>query len=144
MLLTEPKRALQPKGTQWFPRIELFGVQAISLGPCRRPIEFLTSSYPCGGLSKIPNSQIHKVEKWKNLCQFQRKDFFVISHEHRDAMRSKTQWVTLLQGPKLMAWTTKSPIWGNHLVGLILTLLRFSCTLWFMNCSDKKLTTFYF
>ena len=22
----------------------------------------------------------------------------------------------LLQGPRLMAWTTKSPIWGNHWV----------------------------
>ena len=44
-------------------------VQVISLGPCRRPIEFLTSWYPCGHLSKIPNSQI--------------KDFFVISHGHK-------------------------------------------------------------
>ena len=44
-------------------------VQAISLGPCRRPIEFLTSSHPCR---------------------------------------------RLLQGPRLMAWTTKSPIRGNH------------------------------
>ena len=25
---------------------------------------FLTSSHPCGRLSKIPNSQIHKVKKW--------------------------------------------------------------------------------
>ena len=24
----------------------------------------------------------------------------------------------LLQGPRLMAWTTKSPIWGNHWVPL--------------------------
>ena len=62
--LTEPRRALQPKGTQWFPRIGLFVVQAISLGPCRRPIEFLTSLHPCGRLSRIQNSQIHKVEKW--------------------------------------------------------------------------------
>ena len=56
-LLTEPRRALQPKGTQWFPRIGLFVVRAISLGPCRRPIEFLTSSHPCGRLSKIPNNR---------------------------------------------------------------------------------------
>ena len=61
--LTEPRRALQPKGTQWFPRIGLFVVRAISLGPCRRPIEFLTSSHPCRRLSKIPNSQFHKVKK---------------------------------------------------------------------------------
>ena len=61
--LTEPRWAIQPQGTQWFSRIGLFVVQAISLGPCRRPIEFLTSSHPCGRLSKIPNSQIHKVEK---------------------------------------------------------------------------------
>ena len=40
--LTEPRWALQPQGTQWFPRIGLFVVQAISLGDCRRPIEFLT------------------------------------------------------------------------------------------------------
>ena len=36
--LTEPSRALQPKGTQWFSRIGFFVVQVISLGPCRRPI----------------------------------------------------------------------------------------------------------
>ena len=41
--LTEPRWALQPQGTQWFPRIGLFVVQAISLGPYRWPIEFLTS-----------------------------------------------------------------------------------------------------
>ena len=35
-------------------------------------------------MSKIPNSQIHKVEKWKFLCNFPRKDFFIISHEHKD------------------------------------------------------------
>ena len=82
--LTEPRWAIQPQGTQWFSRIGLFVVQAISLGPCRRPIEFLTSSHPCGRLSKIPNSQIHKVKKWKFLSHFRRKDFFVISHEHKD------------------------------------------------------------
>ena len=82
--LTEPRRAIQPKGTQWFPRIGLFVVRAISLGPCRRPIEYLTSSHPCGRLSKIPNSQIHKVKKWKILSNFRRKDFFVISHERKD------------------------------------------------------------
>ena len=43
IILTEPRRALQPQGTQWFPRIGLFVVQAISLGPYRWPIEFLTS-----------------------------------------------------------------------------------------------------
>ena len=83
-MLTEPRWALQPQGTQRFPRIWLFVVQAISLGPCRWPIEFLTSSQPCGRLSKIPNSQIHKVEKWKFLSNFPRKDFFVISHEDKD------------------------------------------------------------
>ena len=57
--------------------------QAISLGPCRRPIEFLTSWHPCGGLSKIPNSQIHKVKKWKILSNFPWKDFFVISHGNK-------------------------------------------------------------
>ena len=31
--LTEPRWALQPQGTQWFPQIGLFVVQAISLGP---------------------------------------------------------------------------------------------------------------
>ena len=82
--LTKPRWALQPQGTQWFLRIGLFMVQAISLGPCRTPIEVLTSSHPCGRLSKIPNSQIHKVEKWKILSNFPRKDFFVISHEHED------------------------------------------------------------
>ena len=59
-------------------------VQAIILGPYRRPIEFLTSWHPCGRLSKIPNSQIHKVKKWKILSNFRRKDFFVISHGHKD------------------------------------------------------------
>ena len=67
--------------TQWFHRIGLFVVQAISLGPCRRPVEFLTSLHHCGRLSKIPNFQIHKVEKQKNLSPFRRKDFFVIYHE---------------------------------------------------------------
>ena len=43
VLLTEPRWPLQPKGTQWFLRIGLFVVRAISLGPCRRPIEYLTS-----------------------------------------------------------------------------------------------------
>ena len=83
-LLTEPRWPLQPRGTQWFLRIGLFVVRAISLGPCRRPIEYLTSSHPCGRLSKIPNSQIHKVKKWKILSNFRRKDFFVISHERKD------------------------------------------------------------
>ena len=71
--LTEPRRALQPKGTQWFPLIGLFVVQAISLGPCRRLIEFLISSNSCG-----PKFQIHKVEKWKILSPF-----FIISHEQK-------------------------------------------------------------
>ena len=82
--LTEPSRALQPKCTHWFPQIGLFVIPVISLGPCRGPIEFLTSSHPCRHLSKIPNSQIHKVKKWKFLSHFRRKDFFVILHEHRD------------------------------------------------------------
>ena len=82
--LTEPRWPLQPRGTQWFLRIGLFVVRAISLGPCRRPIEYLTSSHPCGRLSKIPNSQIHKVKKWKILSNFRQKDFFVISHERKD------------------------------------------------------------
>ena len=81
--LTEPRRALQPKGTQWFPRIGLFVVQVITLGPCRRPIEFLTSSHPCGRLSKIQNSQFLKAEKWKLLSHFPQKDFFAISHAHQ-------------------------------------------------------------
>ena len=81
--LTEPRWAIQPQGTQWFSRIGLFVVQAIILGPYRRPIEFLTSWHPCGRLSKIPNSQIHKVKKWKILSNFRRKDFFVISHGHK-------------------------------------------------------------
>ena len=82
-ILTESRWALQPQGTQWFPKIGLFLVQAISLGPCRWPIEFLTSSHPCGHLSKIQNSQIHKVEIWNFLSNFPRKDFSVISHEHK-------------------------------------------------------------
>ena len=53
LCLTEPRWALQPQGTQWFSRIGLFVVQAIILGPYRRPIEFLTSWHPCGCLSKI-------------------------------------------------------------------------------------------
>ena len=65
ILFTEPRWALQPQSTQWFPRIGLFVVQAISLGPCRWLIEFLTSSHPCGRLSEIQNSQTQKVEKWK-------------------------------------------------------------------------------
>ena len=65
--LTEPRWALQPQSTQWFPWIGLFVVQALSLNPCRRPIEVLISLHPCGRLSKIPNSQMHKVEKWKFL-----------------------------------------------------------------------------
>ena len=83
-LLTEPRRTLQPKCTQWFPRIGLFVVQAISLGPCRRPIEFLPPRTPAGFCHKFPNSQIHNVEKWKFLSHFRRKDYFVISHEHKD------------------------------------------------------------
>ena len=83
-ILTEPRWPLQPRGTQWFLRIGLFVVRAISLGPCRRPIEYLTSSHPCGRLSKIPNSQIHKVKKWKILSNFRRKNFFVISHERKN------------------------------------------------------------
>ena len=31
LALTEPRRALQPKGTQWFPQIGLFVVQAKDL-----------------------------------------------------------------------------------------------------------------
>ena len=72
MALTEPRWPLQPRGTQWFLRIGLFAVQAISLGTCRRPIEFLTSSHPCRHFSKIPNFQIHKVVKWQILSPFQR------------------------------------------------------------------------
>ena len=64
--------------------IRLFVVQAISLGPCRRPIEFLTSSHPFGYLSKIPNFHFHKVEKWKFRSPFQRRVLFVISHEHKN------------------------------------------------------------
>ena len=45
VVLTEPRWPLQPRGTQWFLRIGLFVVRAISLGPCRRPIEFLTTSH---------------------------------------------------------------------------------------------------
>ena len=45
---------------------------------------FMTSSHPCERLSKIPNSQIHKVEKWKMLSHFRKKNVFVISHEHKD------------------------------------------------------------
>ena len=41
--LTEPRWPLPPRGTQWFLQIGLFVVRAISLGPCRRPIEYLTS-----------------------------------------------------------------------------------------------------
>ena len=76
--LTEPSRVLQRKSTQGFPRIGLF---VVSLGCCRRPIEFLTSSHPCGRLSKIPIFQIHKVEKWKKLSPFRQRVFFVIFHE---------------------------------------------------------------
>ena len=82
--LTEPRWPLQPRGTQWFLRIGLFVVRAISLGSCRSPIEYLTSLHPCGRLSKIPNSQIHKGKKWKILSNFRQKDFFVISHERKD------------------------------------------------------------
>ena len=85
--LTEPKRTLQRRSAQqWFPRIGLFAIQAISLGSCWRPIKFLTSSHPCGHLSIIPNSQIHNVEKWTFLSHFRKKDFFVISHEHKDRL----------------------------------------------------------
>ena len=83
-VLTESRRTLQPKGTWWFPRIGLFGVQAISLGPFRGPIEFLTSLHPCRCLSKIPNLQIQKVEKWKILSPLHQKDFFVISYKHKE------------------------------------------------------------
>ena len=38
-ILTEPRWALQPQGSQWFPRIGLFVVQA-------RPIEFFDSLHP--------------------------------------------------------------------------------------------------
>ena len=112
--------ALKPQDTLWFPRIRLFVVKAISLGHCRRPIEFLTSSHPCRCFSKIPNSQIHKVEKWKILSNFLLKNFYVISHEHINrfffsGLAKKTLWhikqgcdevknsMGLLQGPILMA-----------------------------------------
>ena len=56
--LTEPRWAIQPKGTQWFSRIGLFVVQAIILGPCRRPIEFWPHDTPAGVYQK---SQIVKI-----------------------------------------------------------------------------------
>ena len=92
-LLTEPRWAPQPQGTQWFPRIGLFVVQAISLAPCRWPIEFLTSSHPCGHLSKIPNSQIHKVGKLKFFIfwPYGFDDLEFSANVCRGAMRSKTQ-----------------------------------------------------
>ena len=78
--LTEPRWAIQPQGTQWFSRIGLFVVQFIILGPYRRPIEFLTSSHPCGCSSKIPILENHwvpwgcmahlgsvKMKKWKKM-----------------------------------------------------------------------------
>ena len=104
--LTEPRRALQPKGTQWFPRIGLFEVQAINLGPCRRPLEFLTSLQHCKHLSKIPNSQIIKVEKWKILSHFRPKDFSVISHEHKD---KNEKWKLLCLN--LPVWFRKWMMW---------------------------------
>ena len=44
--LTAPSRALQPKDTKKNPKIGLFVIQVFSLGSCRRPIQFLTSSHP--------------------------------------------------------------------------------------------------
>ena len=38
-----------------------------------------------------------------------------LTNARKGAMRSKTQWVFYnLQGTRLMAWTTKRPIRGNH------------------------------
>ena len=119
--LTEPRRALQPKGTQWFRQIGLFVVQAISLGPCRRSIAFFTSSQSCRRFSKISNFQIHKVEKWKILGPFWQRVFFVIFHEHKDnffwSVSAKTkvsnEWkiVTKLNHflQKIMTPTSESP-----------------------------------
>ena len=66
--LTEPRWALQPQGTQGLPRIGLFVVQAISLGHCRRPIEFWPHGTPVGVCQK---SQIVKSIRLKieNLSQ---------------------------------------------------------------------------
>ena len=66
--LTEPRRALQPKCTQWFPRIGPYGFESLGF----------------------------------------------LKNARAGAMRSKTQWV---------AWTTKSPIVGNHWVALGCRLL---------------------
>ena len=58
--LTEPRRALQPKGTQWFPRIGLFVVQAIILGPCRRPISRVSNI-------ESDNSQKVALKNYNNI-----------------------------------------------------------------------------
>ena len=121
-ILTEPRKALQPKSTQWFPRIILFVVQAISLGPCKRPIEFLTSSHPCCRFSKIPNFQIHKIEKCILLSNFWQRDFLVISYAHKDSFwsdlakqnlrhmfRAAQNWSVYLKKSKFWSqkWNTK-------------------------------------
>ena len=154
--LTEPRRALQPTGTQWFSWIGLFVVQAISLVPSRRPID-LTASLQ----AFFWKSQIFKSIRSKNESPFQLKDFFVIFHEHKDSFFEKKKLWTHFQisplsirffskyqrikdclyineklqnnlsigkglkififgsyGPRLMAWTTKSPIRVNHWVPL--------------------------
>jgi hypothetical protein len=69
------------RANQWFPQIGLFEVQAISLGPCRRPTEFLTSPQPCGRLSEIPYFKIHKVEKWKFEAPIEKKVFYAWSQK---------------------------------------------------------------
>ena len=95
--LTTPRRALQPKGTQWFPRIGLFVVQAISLGPCRRPIEFLTSSiqktclYVHDKLQRNPS--VGSCLKFFIFLPYGIDYLGFLTSARRGAMGSKTQWV---------------------------------------------------
>ena len=83
-VLTEPRRALQPKGTQWFLRIELFLVQAISLGPWSLQKNCL---YFHEKLQRNPSVRrgIFRPYGFENLG--------FLKNVCRGAMRSKTHWV---------------------------------------------------
>ena len=92
-MLTEPRSALQPKSTQRFPRIGLFLVQAISLGPCRRPIEFLTSSHPYVHEKLQRNPSVGSCLKFFIFLPYGFDYLGFLTNARRGAMRSNTQWV---------------------------------------------------
>ena len=82
-----------------FPRIGLFVVQAISLGPCRGPIEFLTSSHLYGRLPKILNSSNSICAKKQTLIRqwYPRTRLFVAQAISVGACRRPIEFLTSSQ-----------------------------------------------